>query len=46
MPKSDILTWIGSKVCGSGEIPKILCENILFLIAGYDFQQTNAVRIL
>ena len=45
MPRSDILTWIGSNVCVSGEIPKLLCENIMFLIAGYDYQQMNAVRI-
>ena len=30
----------GPLICG-GSIPAVLCQNVIFLIAGYDYQQTT-----
>jgi len=45
LPKSEILTWFASEVCDKGLVPKLLCTNILFLIAGYDYKYMNESRI-
>lgn len=42
LPKSDILSYLADEIC-SKEIPGRLCENVLFLLAGYDDKNMNQV---
>ena len=44
LPDNGILEFLGKEICPRGDIPQFLCENVLFLLGGYDFQQMNAVR--
>ena len=43
MPNSELTRWLANEVCARGEIPQILCENIIFVFGGYDYAQMNAV---
>ena len=44
LPEKGLLQLFASEVCYLGQIPEFLCENVLFLLGGYDFQEMNAVR--
>ncbi|KAL4239771.1 hypothetical protein ACF0H5_000574 [Mactra antiquata] len=43
-PETEFITWLAADVCGK-EIPGILCENVLFILGGYDYKEMNASRI-
>lgn len=43
-PSSPLIRWLAENVCDI-EIPKILCENIMFLFGGYDYNNLNSSRI-
>ena len=42
MPQSPLYKLLGVTVCAD-PVTRVLCENILFLFAGYDSVQLNAV---
>ena len=44
MPKSDFIRFLSLTFCTSNF--KILCEDLLFLVAGADASQLNVVREL
>ena len=44
LPSNEITKWLAKNVC-TEDIPALLCENILFLLGGYDVEQMNTVCI-
>lgn len=44
LPSDSVIKWLARNVC-SKEIPVILCENIMFILGGYDEKQMNTSRI-
>ncbi|XP_070532135.1 lysosomal acid lipase/cholesteryl ester hydrolase-like [Ptychodera flava] len=43
LPNSDIVKWLADHVCT--EQSRIFCENILFILSGWDQQQLNVTRL-
>lgn len=44
LPNDALIKWLARNVC-SREIPVILCENVFFILGGYDEKQMNTTRI-
>lgn len=44
LPNNALIRWLARNVCDR-EIPVILCENIFFILGGYDEKQLNKTRI-
>jgi hypothetical protein len=45
LPQSELLSLVGEIFCNEEAITVDICSNVLFLIAGYDTQQLNKVRV-
>ncbi|GAV04820.1 hypothetical protein RvY_15041 [Ramazzottius varieornatus] len=45
LPDYDLIKYLGRTFCTLQPVPVKICENILFLIGGYDYAQMNATRL-
>lgn len=45
LPSGKFIRLLADTVC-SQEVSRYLCENVVFLIAGFDYQQLNVVGII
>ncbi|KAL3875546.1 hypothetical protein ACJMK2_033487 [Sinanodonta woodiana] len=44
LPDTKVNQWLAKNFCDK-EIPEFLCENILFLLCGFDYKETNMSRV-
>ncbi|XP_069124287.1 lysosomal acid lipase/cholesteryl ester hydrolase-like [Argopecten irradians] len=44
LPSTEVIKWLGRTACSKPGID-FLCENLLFVLGGYDFKQLNETRI-
>jgi len=44
MPSNKFINWLGTLVCNDDWIPEV-CENVLFLLAGYDQEKFNVTML-
>ncbi|XP_047031193.1 lipase 3-like [Helicoverpa zea] len=45
LPDSKAINTVKWQLCGTGPLASILCSNVLFLIAGFDFGQLNVTNL-
>ncbi|XP_055327362.1 uncharacterized protein LOC129580729 [Paramacrobiotus metropolitanus] len=45
LPDYPIIKYLGKTFCEAQPVPTEICENVLFLLCGYDFAQTNSSRL-
>lgn len=45
LPSSELMDYLTSRLC-HGSVSRYMCENFIFLIAGFDGSQFNVVGIL
>lgn len=45
LPRDEVITTIESTFCGSPEIAELICQNIIFVASGFDYEQVNATNL-
>lgn len=45
LPSNELFVLAGKDVCEDKAVTQIICENIMFLVAGYTSDQLNTVRV-
>ena len=45
LPDNKVMSALKLLTCGTGPIVTILCSNVLFMIAGFDFEQLNVTNL-
>lgn len=43
LPTSPLYDWLGQSICKATSPIQDICHNVLFLVAGYDFDQIDRV---
>ena len=44
LPSDAFMKFLAQFLCGQGGFKDIICENVMFLLCGYDYAQLNKVR--
>lgn len=44
LPSNELMQFLGQTLCHQNSSMNIICDNILFLLAGYDADQLDQVR--
>ncbi|XP_033740814.1 lysosomal acid lipase/cholesteryl ester hydrolase-like [Pecten maximus] len=44
LPSTEVVKWLGRTACSKPGLD-FICENVLFVLGGYDFKQLNETRI-
>ncbi|OWA51221.1 Lysosomal acid lipase/cholesteryl ester hydrolase [Hypsibius exemplaris] len=45
LPDYPLIQYLAEKFCIKQPIPARVCENVIFIVAGYDFAQINSTRL-
>ncbi|KAH3869735.1 gastric triacylglycerol lipase-like [Dreissena polymorpha] len=45
LPHSEVYDFLAKYVCNQAIIPELFCENLLFVISGFDVEQMNISRV-
>ncbi|CAB3983685.1 Hypothetical predicted protein, partial [Paramuricea clavata] len=45
LPSDALMKFLAQFLCGGGGFDDIICENVIFLLCGYDYAQLNKTRL-
>ncbi|GBP35680.1 Lipase 3 [Eumeta japonica] len=45
LPENGVLSLMSRKICGQSTLAEILCNNVVFLICGFDLPQLNIINL-
>jgi hypothetical protein len=46
LPSDALMKFLAQFLCGGGGFDDIICENVIFLLCGYDYAQLNKVCVI
>lgn len=46
LPSDALIKFLATFLCGHKELEDLICENVIFLLCGYDYAQLNKVLFL